>query len=324
MYYRVIPFSRSFDTFGLIYRVPDFLLSQIQAGMIVKIPLKGEIDLALTMEEVSGVHQDLELSDIKIIEALVSENIFLPKLQRNMIDYISEHYITPIHHALGLFFPKNLLEKIEKNTFFKIKVKQYTYQKSDISLSKIQQEIFEVLCTSSQKKHLIYWVTWSGKTQIYMKIIEKNLCEGKQTLLLIPEIILTSQIGERVQEVFWEDIILLHSWVSQAKKTQFWCDIAAWSAKIIVGTRSSLFYPYPNLATIIIDEEHDTSYISDSAPRYHTREVAQKLCELWDIEIILWSWTPKVETFYRALQWEFQLHQLLEKYTTPPIPKSFP
>ncbi len=314
MYYRVIPFSRSFDTVGLVYEVPDFLQAQIHPGMIVQIPFRSETDLALTMEEVSWEHKDFELSDIKKVDALVIEQIFLPKLQRDLINFISPHYITPIHHALGLFFPRNLLEKIEKNTISKVKLKAYEYSQNEILLSEIQEQIFQKIQHSEHKKHLIYWVTGSGKTQIYMKIIEKNLREDKQTLLLIPEIILTSQIGERVREVFWEQVILLHSGVSQAKKTQYWCDIAAWNAKIIVGTRSSLFYPYTHLASIIIDEEHDASYISDSAPRYHAREVAEKMSELWDIELILGSGTPKVETFYRALQREFQLHQILEKY----------
>lgn len=314
MYYRVIPFSRSFDTAGLIYEVPEFLQAQILPGMIVQIPFRSETDMALTMEEVSGEHSDFELSDIKMIDTLVSEQIFLPKLQRDLIDFISPYYITPIHHALGLFFPRNLLEKIQKNTLCKLTLKQYQYTAKDITLSEIQEQIFQKIQHSEHKKHLIYGVTGSGKTQIYMKIIEKNLGEGKQTLLLIPEIILTSQIGERVREVFGEAVILLHSGVSQAKKTQYWMDIAAWNAKIIVWTRSSLFYPYTHLASIIIDEEHDASYISDSAPRYHAREVAEKLCELWDIELILGSGTPKVETFYRALQGEFQLHQILEKY----------
>lgn len=313
MYYRVAPFSRSFDTYGLIYRIPDTLQAQIQPGMIVEIPLKTGKEKALLLDEVL-LSSDMFPEQVKDIHTIVEQELILENIQRALIVFISQYYITPIHHAVNLFFPRNLLERIEKQTLSRYKPKKYDYTCIWLELSEAQSHIFQNIRRNPHKKHLIYGVTGSGKTQIYMKCIEENLRVWKQTLLLIPEIILTSQIGERVKEVFWNEVILLHSGVSQAKKTQYWLDIKNWHAKIIIGTRSSLFYPYQNLKTIIIDEEHDASYVSDSAPRYHAREVAEKLSELWDIELILGSGTPKVETFYRALQGEFTLHQLLEKY----------
>jgi primosomal protein N' (replication factor Y) len=118
----------------------------------------------------------------------------------------------------------------------------------------------------------------------------------------------------RLKKVFWEQIIILHSGVSAAKKSQLWIDIYTWNAKIIVWTRSSLFYPYSNLWTIIVDEEHDNSYISDNAPRYNALEVAEKITDVYNIPLLLASWTPKVTTMYRWLKWDFTLLQLLEKF----------
>lgn len=300
--------------YGLVYKVPDFLNWELLSGMIVEIPLRTWSELGLLIEEVSENTLSFAIQDIKEITKLISTKIFLSGHQIKLLIWISQYYITPIHNALGLFFPRNLLEKIEKDTLHKLKEKTYTYTEKYDSLSPIQENIFQKIESSKLKKHLIYGVTGSGKTQIYIKIIERNLKLGKQTLLLIPEIILTSQIGERVKEVFWEEVLILHSAVPQAKKTQYWMDIQNNSAKIIIGTRSALFYPYNNLASIIIDEQHDESYISDSAPRYNAWEVAEKLCEWVNIELILGSGTPKVETFYRALQGTFEIHQLLEKY----------
>ena len=316
MYYRVIPFQRTFDTFGLIYRVGDDLRWSIYPWKILTIPFRDTQELAIVVEEVWESDLNCKKESIKDIICINSDFIFLSLIQLQIITFLAQYYMTPIHHALWLYFPKNLVEKIAKDTFEKIKIKEYNYPENiDISITPQQQNIYQKINNNTeQNKHLIYGVTWSGKTQIYMKIIAENLKLWKQTLLLIPEIILTSQIGSRIRDIFGDDVIMLHSGVSAAKKSQYWMDIHYWNAKVIIGTRSSLFYPYNNLGAIIIDEEHDQSYISDSAPRYHTLDIAEKLSQLLWITLVLGSGTPKVKTFYRWLRWDFQVLQLLEKY----------
>ena len=314
MFYRVIPFSRAFDTFGLVYEVPKNLEQDAIPWRIVSIPFRNTQGFWILSEKLQKKDVNCDIWDVKQIFSIVSDFCFLSSEQLRVIDFVSRHYITPIHNALNLYFPRNLLEKIEKETFHKIQASEYIYKEKPFSLTEQQNNIYNKILSWENNKHLIYWVTGSGKTQIYMKIIEDNLKQWKQTLLLIPEIILTSQIGERVKEMFGEDVLILHSWVSAAKKSKYWMDIYSGNAQIIIGTRSSLFYPYNKLWTIIIDEEHDQSYISDNAPRYHSLDVAEKLSELYNIPLILWSGTPRTTTFYRALQWEFQVLQLLEKY----------
>lgn len=315
MYYRVIPFWRTFDTFGLIYKIPKDLSVSIASWMIAFVPFRSTTEFALCVWEVYESGLNCEKTDIKEILEITSERIFLSSEQIQIIDFVSQHYITPIHHALWLYFPRNLLEKISKSTLEKIKKSEYSYNIPKISLTDYQWDIYDKIKKSENKKHLLFWVTGSGKTEIYMQIIADNLAKSKQTLLLIPEIILTSQIGERVKAAFWNDVLILHSGVTAAKKSAYWMDIYSGKAKIIIGTRSALFYPYNNLWGIIIDEEHDSSYISDAAPRYHSLDVAEKLSELYNIPLILWSGTPRSTTFYRGLKWEFQVLQLLEKYS---------
>ena len=316
MYYRIIPFKRTFDTYWLVYKIPKILESQVAVWKIVKIPLQKTLELGILVSETSLEDINYSHDDIREIEEVLLDFIFLSAQQLWVIDFISKHYITPIHHALQLYFPKNLLEKIQKETFHKIKTQEYPYQNTlSFELNQKQNEVFDnIQSDTSNWKYLLYGVTGSGKTEIYMKLISENLKKEKQTLLLIPEIILTSQIGQRIQEVFWEKVIILHSGVSAAKKTQYWMDIHSWDAKIIIGTRSALFYPYNNLWMIIIDEEHDQSYNSDSAPRYNTLDVAEYISSTMDIPLLLGSWTPRVTTLYRWLQWEFEVLQLLEKY----------
>jgi primosomal protein N' (replication factor Y) len=107
---------------------------------------------------------------------------------------------------------------------------------------------------------------------------------------------------------------LINSTVSEAKKTKIWLDIFSGKSKIIVWTRSALFYPYINLWTIIVDEEHDNSYFSDKNPRYSWIEVALEIGKILDIKVILASWTPKINDMYNAIKWKFELISLMEKY----------
>ena len=313
MFYRVIPFHQSFDTYGLIYSAPNTF--DYKAWTILEVPYWKSSILAICHWIVSNEQLNCKSEDVKEIIWVFNEMIFLSQQQLELVSFLSKHYITPIHNVLWLFFPRNLLEKISKHTLRKIKISDYIYRTPDIKLSQFQEEIYQKIHTKNHLHHIIYGVTGSGKTQIYMKIIADCLATKKQSLLLIPEIILTSQIWERVQAMFWEDVLILHSWVTAAKKSKYWMDIYHWNAKIIIGTRSSLFYPYNNLWCIIIDEEHDSSYISDSAPRYHSLDVAQRLSQLYDIPLVLWSWTPRATTMFKWLKWDFQVLQLLEKFS---------
>lgn len=310
MYYRVLPTSKSFDSFWLIYKSDqDFL-----KGEIVFIHLQWQQEVGVIFGEVKESEIDFDLSSILEIDDRVEGINFSPH-HVDMMTYIAEEYFCYIHHAAWLFFPKNLKEKICKQTLSKIKAGAYSYSSPNISLSEAQQNIYDaIMMEQEQKRHLLYGVTWSGKTQIYMKIIAENLQQEKQTLLLIPEIILTSQIASRISEVFGDSVIVLHSAVTAAKKSSYWMDIYSWEAKIIIGTRSSLFYPYKNLWAIIVDEEHDKSYVSDSVPRFHSSRIVEKMSELWDTPVIFASGTPRINNFFSALSGKKKLHQLLEKY----------
>jgi len=315
MYYRVFPLTRSFDEYGLVYSVPEDLKSKIHTWILVEVPFQKSTQLAVCYEEIWELDESYDASAIKEIVQIIDVNFNLSELQCEIIAFIARYYIVAIHNVVSLFFPTNLIEKIKKETIFKVNPKQYSYTRENtISLSEKQAEIYKSISNGASLRHLLYGVTWSGKTQIYMKLIEDNLKTWKQTLLLIPEIILTSQISERIMEVFGTQVISLHSWVSAAKKTQFWIDIYSGNAKIVIGTRSALFYPYSNLGTIIMDEEHDQSYISDSAPRYSTKDVAEKISSIGHIPLVLASGTPTATSFYKSLQWEYSLHQLLEVY----------
>jgi primosomal protein N' (replication factor Y) len=134
---------------------------------------------------------------------------------------------------------------------------------------------------------------------------------------LIPEIILSNQVSNKIKEVFWNDVLIINSTVSAAKRTWYWMDIFTWKAKIIIWTRSAIFYPFNNLWTIIVDEEHDNSYISDQSPRFHSLDLVNKIVDYLDISLLLASWTPSVTSMYKSIKWEYKQVTLLEKYKRP-------
>ncbi len=325
MYIKVVLFSSSFSDEGISYFVPDFLEEKIKIGKIVLVPYWKKEKQAIVIE--ISKENNFDESKIKQIISVNENNIFLYNYQIELIKFLAKNYFTLIHNCLNLFFPKNLKEKIKKEKIFS--EREFLYQtislspesslpfgeKGGTNLSSKQKEIFEKIINSKNNKILFHWITWSWKTEIYIEIIKKNLKENKQTLLLVPEIILTSQIFERIKKIFPKDIVLINSTISEAKKTKIRLDIYNGKSKIIVWTRSSLFFPYKNLWTIIVDEEHDNSYNSDKNPRYSWTDLVLKIWDLLNIKIILASWTPKINHMYKALLWEFELISLMEKFT---------
>lgn len=311
MYITVCPFTRSFSDEWLTYSVSDW--TEILPWYIVEIPYGSKIIDAVVLSIWSD-SADIHPEKIKEIYSVKYDISFLHEYQIVLLLYISKHYFCLLHASLALFFPKNLKEKIAKKKFELTAEKlDYEYNNSQ-TLTSTQSEKLTEIRKLSQKQILLYWVTGSGKTSLYIELIREQLLLWKQTLLLVPEIILTSQIALTMQKVFWKNVIIIHSSISEANKTKNWVKIYSWEAKVIIGTRSALFYPYVNLGRIIIDEEHDRSYRSDNAPRYNATEVATKISALQSIPLLMWSGTPSTSTMYKAVKKQIWLVTLLEEY----------
>lgn len=312
MYALVCPLNRSFDDSWISYIVPQ-TLEYIEPWYIVEVPYGKSLILALVLKITEQV-PNIDISKIKSIEACPYEFPFMYTYQIDLLLFISQNYFSLLHQTLSLFLPKNLKEKIQKWKFvFKPEVCEYTFNSLAI-LSDEQKKVYTLLQNLTQKTQLLYWVTGSGKTNIYIELIHDILKQEKQSLLLVPEIILTSQTVATFEKIFWKWIVEIHSSISEAQKTKNWQKIYSWNAKIIIGTRSALFYPFKDLWCIIVDEEHDRSYISDSAPRYSAKTVAYKLWEYHNIPIIYASGTPSTTTMYAAINKKIWLVTLLEEY----------
>lgn len=170
---------------------------------------------------------------------------------------------------------------------------------------------------------LLHGVTGSGKTEIYMQLIEHVIMEGKQAIVLVPEISLTPQIMERFISRFGKRVSVTHSRLSLGERLDQWRKARDGEISIIIGPRSALFMPFSNLGVIVMDECHESSYISDVTPKYHTREVARKLSELTGALLVMGSATPDIDSYHRAVTGEFLLLQLKERTKGSRLPEVF-
>ena len=173
------------------------------------------------------------------------------------------------------------------------------------------------------KRFLLYGVTGSGKTEVYLQLIQEALKEGKGSIVLVPEISLTPQMLDRFISRFGkEKIAVLHSKLSLGEKYDEWNKIKNSEAKIVIGARSAIFAPVNNLGIIIIDEEHDTSYKSESNPKYDAKEVAKYLAKQNNCPLLLGSATPDIRTYYKAKELnKIELLELTRRANNSSLPQ---
>lgn len=169
---------------------------------------------------------------------------------------------------------------------------------------------------------LLYGVTSSGKTQLYVRLIEENLLRGKQVLYLLPEIALTTQIIERLKKYFGNAIGIYHSRMGDNERAEVWSKVLKNEYSIILGARSAVFLPFTNLGLIVVDEEHETSYKQqDPAPRYHARDTAIYLAHIHQAKVLLGSATPSLESFFNAKSAKYGFVQLTERFGEAGLPE---
>lgn len=188
------------------------------------------------------------------------------------------------------------------------------------ALTSTQQNAVDTVLSDRQGRYLLHGVTGSGKTEVYLTIIDKIVSEGKTAIMLVPEISLTPNMLRQLRERFGNTVALLHSGLSVGERYDEWLRLKKGEAKIAIGARSAVFAPLTNIGAIIIDEEHDGSYVSDFNPRYDTIAVAKKRADLHSALLVLGSATPSLSSFYEAKQGELKLISMPERINKQPLP----
>lgn len=226
--------------------------------------------------------------------------------KENLIEIKSEDtYRNPL--------PKNVSGNWKKTAGKQLSENQYA----------IVESITEDFKAGIRQTYLLHGVTGSGKTEVYMELIDKIIAEGKQAIMLIPEIALTYQTLIRFYQHFGDRVSVMNSKLSAGERSDQYERAAKGSIDIMIGPRSALFTPFERLGLVIIDEEHEGSYKSESMPKYHAREVAVELCRIKDASLLLGSATPSLASYYKAKKGEIKLFVLKERLAGGQLPRVY-
>lgn len=260
----------------------------IENGSLVEVILANRKNSNLAV-----VIKKVDKPDFKCSTILSIKDEFYSDFMLQIGDFISKYYICSMGFALSLF------QTFNKNIVYENSSIEY---KKEITLSSFQQEAKSFL--DSKKQALLFAKTGAGKTEIYIKTIKEILKQGKQAVFLMPEISLTPQMEKRLEEVFDSSVAIWHSKVTAKRKKEILNKLQNGDIKLIAGARSALFLPYNNLGLIIVDEEHDNSYKSDTTPRYNAKDLAIFIAKKFDLRLILGSATPSINSFYKIPYFE--------------------
>lgn len=262
----------------------------------------------IVVEKVNVLKKEFSIKSIeKVLDKRLDEKLFL------LMQFIHNYYIEPYGNLLSI------IEKPEKKEYKDIKENNTKIE--EVHLSDEQQKVYLDIVNSSKTVHLINGVTGSGKTQIYIKLIQKALKEDGSAILLVPEITLTSQLKKNLEKALGQNIALWHSKLTKNAKIKYFNLIEEKKIRVILGARSAIFSNLSNLKYIIIDEEHESTYKQDEAPRYHVKNVAIKRALLENAKVVLGSATPSFETMYQVKNKDIEEHILKNRYNGARLPE---
>ena len=276
--------------------------------------LKDEIEV---LEEIELLKKKNAHAQARILSLLVdNEEIPVQEIKRFLnISYTSLNSLVK-NGLVGL-----------RQTFLSRDIDQGREYKSStaMKLTNQQAEVYNKALESiemfKERPLLLHGVTGSGKTEVYLQLIQRVLEKQKQAIMLVPEISLTPQMIARFKGRFGNQVAVMHSKLSLGERYDQWQAIKKGNVSIVVGARSAIFAPFDRLGLIIIDEEHEASYKSEMRPKYHAIEVARKRCELEKASLLLGSATPSIETYYEAQKDRIQLLEIFERVDCKPLPE---
>ena len=258
-------------------------------------------------------------------------NLIKNDKQQRIINFLLDNFEAPSYEiieytdtSLSILktLEKNGLIEFKENRIFRNPFKNKDIKKSEpFVLNDEQRQALESIDISKKGEYLLYGVTGSGKTEVYLQLIQKVLDTGKNAIILVPEISLTPQITDRFLSRFGDIVAILHSRLSKGERYDEWQKIKSGKSRIVIGARSAIFAPINNLGVIIIDEEHDSSYKSETMPKYDVRDVARKMSEIYEIPILLGSATPDIRTYYAALNGKIKLLKLKNRISISGMPE---
>ena len=269
------------------------------------------------------------------ISGELDESLKLTPKQKSVLEFLEEVGAASVHEVcygcavteavVKRLIEKNALEAFE-NVIFRAgsEVGELSESPESIVFSKKQQDVFDgifgLMNDPAPQCALLRGVTGSGKTSVFIRLINEALKQGKTAIMLVPEISLTPQMVGKFRRLFGNEVALMHSSLSLGVRADEYRRIQSGKAHIVIGTRSAVFAPVKNLGLIVIDEEGEGTYKSESAPRYHARDIAKQRCFAQNALLLLASATPSLESYHNAKEGRYKLFEINERYNTAVLP----
>src|SRR5450631_4320841 len=284
----------------------------------------------IAREDLSGVRdasRNIQIATLKVVEGKLNGN------QQRIVDYL---HLQPEHSATVAALRELAVPRTTLQTLVRRGIVELHDEPAGFRMSGLKPRKLEFLFNPAQKAALgqinaavderqflpmlLHGVTGSGKTAVYLSAMQAMLAKGRSAILLVPEIGLTPAMAADLHQIFGDEVAILHSALTDDERAEQWKRIRGGDSHIVVGTRSAIFAPVPDLALIVVDEEHDHSYKQDETPRYHARDVAVMRAKMCNAVAVLGSATPSLESYYNAAQGRYKLIELAERIEQRPLP----
>ncbi|MDP8253847.1 MAG: primosomal protein N' [Candidatus Kaelpia aquatica] len=301
------------------YSLPSGI-SKVEIGSRVKAPFRNSIKVGYVV----GINEDgKSFPGLKDILELLDDKPLLNEEMLQLSKWISSYYYSSWGEAIEAIVPSILRKGRESYGPRKdyLSLADDSFIRPTV-LTKDQEEVLKTInrTLGSFSSFLLHGVTGSGKTEVYIRVIEEVLKRGQSAIVLVPEIALTPQTISRFKKCLGDKISVLHSRLTEAQRFKEWEKLKDETNRVSIGTRSAVFAPLENIGLIVIDEEHDSSYKQNETPRYHAREVALKRAQINGCPLILGSATPALESYYKAQRGEHILLRLPERVKEQSLP----
>jgi primosomal protein N' (replication factor Y) len=288
----------------------------LQIGQSVRVPLGRRTAVGVVWSETL---ESPGANKIKSVIDVDEERPLLSTAQLQWLEWLAKYYVHPLGQVAETSFPP--LKKKGRGSRKKSVVQTRELKSPPILTAEQSKVVHDVAAQLGVfRPHLIFGVTGSGKTEIYLQVLERVLARGQQGLVIVPEISLTPQLIQRFIERFGDRVAVFHSHLTAREKTEQWWAMMSGEKQFLVGARSALFCPLEKLGVIIVDEEHEPSFKQEEKLKYHARDSAIMKASFENIPILLGSATPSLESWRNAETGKFQLHRLANRVSNTAMP----
>ena len=308
----------------LTYLIPDDFCKILKVGHPVEVELQNRLVTGYVLNIYS--RNEPFSFPLKPILSIQSQFTFFDNRTVKLLNWVSEYYLASPRKVLQSILPVGTRSnsKFKKFTTEAIsKVLGEPNKKKDqenLELSNLQISVVADIFNSKSTYNVLYGVTGSGKTEVYIKLIHQHFKLGKSSIYLIPEVALATALHKRLKPYFNNKLFLVHSRMTPKQRREAWLNIYHGEQVVVLGTRSAVFAPVQNLGLIIIDEEHDNAFKQETSPRYSTRAVAYKRATLENAKLLCGSATPTINSYYQAEKTNC-VHTLSERYYGTSLPE---